>query len=76
MLSSLFGNGEPNENSKHALLTDIDSNTLDGITLSTNKCLADNTTVNMAWTVTSERETHVYFITEYEITPLHQETAY
>ena len=67
ILSNLFRDRTPSPEAEAALVRDAGQVTDAGITLKLDEYLADQNTLNLSWTVTSERDEPVYYVTWAEV---------
>lgn len=67
ILSNLFRGRTPSPEAEAALIRDAGQVSDAGITLTLDEYLADQNTLNLSWTVTSQRDEPVYYVTWAEI---------
>ena len=67
ILSNLFRGRTPSPEAEAALVRDAGQVSDAGITLTLDEYLADQNTLNLSWTVTSQRDEPVYYVTWAEI---------
>ena len=67
ILSNLFRGGMPSPEAEAALVRDAGQATGAGLTLKLDEYLADQNTLTLSWTVTSERDEPVYYVTWAEV---------
>ena len=67
ILSNLFRGGTPSPEAEAALVRNAGQVSDSGITLTLDEYLADQNTLNLSWTVTSERDAPVYYVTWAEV---------
>ena len=67
ILDKLFIYGEPSEAAQEAVIHGGESASDEGVTLAVTEYLMDGNSLHVAWSVTSERDEPVYYITDYEL---------
>ena len=67
ILSKLFRDRMPSPEAEAALIRDAGQVSDAGITLKLDEYLADQNTLNLSWTVTSERDEPIYYVTWAEV---------
>lgn len=67
ILNRLFGDAQPSQQALQAVVRDAAQVSKEGVCLNMDEYLFDQNSLHMGWTVSSERNTAVYYTTNYEI---------
>ena len=67
ILARLFPNGEPSQQAMESVVANAAQVSENGVTLNLDEYLVDQNTLHLGWTVSSQRETDVFYTTAYEL---------